>query len=86
MLLDALEHGCRIAEEADLRRPDAVELFAVDIDLDELEPVVSAPSTERNCSRVPTASTTSAFLQSACPPGSSWLSGWRSSSTPRPRR
>ena len=36
--------------------------------------------------RVPTASTTSALGHRAWPPGSEWLSTWRLSSTPLPRR
>ena len=37
------EHGRRVSDQADLRRADAVELVAVDVDLDQLEVVVGAP-------------------------------------------
>ena len=41
------QHGSRIADQPDLELADAIELVAVDVDLDDLELVVGAPGGER---------------------------------------
>ena len=63
----ALPRPCRRSRSSGLR--DAVDLVRVGVDPDDLQLLVDAPPDVGHCSRVPTASTTSAVAHSSCATG-----------------